>query len=286
MIKIKTFFIQEADKHSKIKELFSIIKVENDKIVLPMEITENRISKIVKKINKKCKKNNVINVVLSKKLNKNPKFINEIEQSGLNIFNGKWLFGYMTYEVINYIMKKTKQEKPKMEISILANNINEQVVDTINQLAKEFKRVNIVTNHINELKYLEERLYNEYGIMITLTNNKRKSLAKASLILNFDFVKDVLNKYNIYENAIIINIEEDMKIYKKRFNGINVNGYEIFSKRAEDFFEIERIKKFYLKDLVETELYRKDSYKNIRKDIIKGLYEIKDLYGNNGVLWR
>lgn len=182
-------------------------------------------------------------------------------------------------------MQKENKKKAETEIAMLVNTINNQTVQIIKDLAKEFKRVNIVTNHINELKFLEEKLYNEQGIMITLTNNKRKSLIKAELILNFDFVEEVLNKYNIYENAIIINIEEGMRIYKKRFNGINVNNYEIKSKRAEEIFEIEKIKKYYLKDLLEAQIYRKDSYKNIRKDITKGLYEIKDLYGNNGVLW-
>ena len=120
--------------------------------------------------------------------------------------------------------------------------------------------------------------------MITITNNKRKSLLKSEIILNFDFVQEVLNEYNIYENAIIINIEGDIKILKKRFNGINVNNYEIKSIISNDLFSVEKLKYFYLKDLAEAEIYRKDSFENIKKDIKKGKYEIKNLYGNNGIV--
>ncbi len=36
-----------------------------------------------------------------------------------------------------------------------------------------------------------------------------------------DFNKELLNRYKINENAIIINLEGNMKIDNKRYNGIN-----------------------------------------------------------------
>ena len=51
----------------------------------------------------------------------------------------------------------------------------------------------------------------------------KKSLVKTPIILNLDFNMQVLNKYKINENAIIINVEGDMKIRSKRFSGINKN---------------------------------------------------------------
>ena len=286
MIKIKTFYIQEDDKPNKIKEFFSLIKIEKDTIIVPKDLKDLKIEKIAKKIKKTCKKNNVHNIAISKKLWENTRFIDLLQGCDINIFDGRWLMLYMTQEVLDFVMKKNNKKKQETEISILTNNSNKEVIENIKIIAKEFKRVNIITNHIEEFKLLEENLYNKYGIMVILTNNKRKSLANAQIILNYDFVKERLNKYNVYENAIIINMEGYMKINKKRFNGVNVIDYEIKSKKAEDLFELEKMNKYYLKDIVEAEIYRKDSFLNIRKDITKGLFEIKELYGNNGALWK
>ena len=96
-----------------------------------------------------------------------------------------------------------------------------------------------------------------------------------------DFNKEVFNNYQIYEEAIIINLEGNMKIESKRFNGININDYEIETGREEIIWR-ENVKKFRTKDLVESVLYMKDTFNNIRKKIIKNNISIKELYGING----
>ena len=95
----------------------------------------------------------------------------------------------------------------------------------------------------------------------------------------------MLNKYKINENAIILNIEGDMKINSKRFAGINVNDYEIGIGR-EDIIWRENMKEFKTKDLVEATLYIKDTFKNIRKKISKNKIFIKELFGENGKIER
>ena len=85
----------------------------------------------------------------------------------------------------------------------------------------------IVTNHISTFKRIEEKLYRNNGILITVTNNRRRSLLKSNIIINVDFPKELLNKFTINDNATIINIEEESKIKKKRFCGKVINNYEI-----------------------------------------------------------
>ena len=52
---------------------------------------------------------------------------------------------------------------------------------------------------------------------------------KSQIILNIDFPKELINKYNIQDEAIIVNVKGTVKINKKRFNGLNINDYEIDS---------------------------------------------------------
>ena len=51
--------------------------------------------------------------------------------------------------------------------------------------------------------------------MITINNNKKKSLTKSDIILNIDFPNELINKYRIAENANIINIKGETKIKQK-----------------------------------------------------------------------
>ena len=94
-----------------------------------------------------------------------------------------------------------------------------------------------------------KEIYQKEGILIVVTNNKKKSLLKPEIILNMDFSKEILNKYKINENAVVLNLEGDMKIEDKRFNGINVNDYEIDVGR-EDIIWRENYKQFRTKDML------------------------------------
>ena len=284
VITIKVFYIKKDDKPNRLKTILNLIKVNNNEMILPYNLKQEKTHIIAKKINKICQKTNTTNIVLAKDLKTNENLIKRINNYNLHIFDGRWLFGYMAYETIDYIINKLNKKKSETEISILINVPTKEVLETIKILAKEYKRINIITNHIAKFKRLEEKLYNKDGIMIVVSNNKKRSLANAEIILNFDFVKENLNKYNIYDEAIIINIEGDMKISKKRFNGINVNNYEISSIRENDNFSVDKLNTYSLKDLVEAELYREDSFKNIRRDVQKGMYCIKELYGKSGVV--
>ena len=288
MIKIKAFFIKEDDKPNLLKQIFNINTVYNSQILVqPIKenYTEKQATKLAKSIRKECKKHGVNKVVLSKKIQNNKMVYNKIYESAINSFDGKWLQKYMAYEILDYILKNKNLKKEETEIAILTNYISNDAVETIKLLAKEYKRINIVTKQINEFKNLEEKIYDEYGMMITVSDNKRKSLLKSEIILNFDFKEKQLNEYNIFEEAIIVNLQGKTKINKKRFNGLIVNDYEIYSTREDDYFGLDKIKNYYIKDLLEESIFRKDSFENIRRNITYGHYKIKELYGLNGKLF-
>lgn len=142
-------------------------------------------------------------------------------------------------------------------------------------VAQNIKRVNIVTNHISKFKKMEEYLYNESGIILNISNNKYKSLLNSELIINMDFPQELINKYEIYDKAVIVNILNRVEIKTKRFNGINVTYYSIYMPKKY------KINGFDNQIVYESEIY-KYGYKQARNCIIKDKIKIKKLVGING----
>ena len=276
---IKTLYLEKVDKP---KFMFQKLKIEQDncKIYANLEKEKN-----IKKVISKIVKAEINAVVLSKELKANLRLINELNSANIHIFDGRWLEKYLTYEILEFILKQKNQKKEETELAITTNEITDSCIQIIKTLAKQYKRVTVVTNHLNKLRKIEKELYDEYGILILVSNNQKKSLAKTQLILNMDFNKEVLNKYKINENAVILNLEGDMIIYNKRFNGINVNNYEIEVGREEIIWRT-NMDKFETKELLEASLYMKDTFDNIRAKIGKYKVLVQEIYGINGKIER
>lgn len=276
---MKTLYIEKMDKPimaiQKIK-----IEQDNCKMCLNLEKEKN-----MKKFIKKLIKNEVTNVVLSKELCENKNLINALNANEINIFDGRWLEKYLSIQILDYIIMQKDIKKEEAEIAITVNQITDLSISIIKLLAKQYKRVTVVTNHIEKLQKIEKEIYDKEGILIVISNNQKKSLLKPQIILNMDFNKELLNKYRINENAIIINLEGNMKIEKKRFNGLNVNDYEIEVGREEIIWR-QNMKNFKTKDLLEAILYVKDTFENISSKIMKNKVSIKELYGINGKIER
>lgn len=267
----------------KIKKLFNIVEFSEDKgkttIILPLFksniIKDKKIIKIAKKINRKLYDNNIENVVLSNYLEENEILKQKLYCQNINILDGRYLFYLLIPEIVDYILKRQKKKLENGEITLLINDFTENNARIITYIAQSVKRVNIVTNHNNKFKKLEEYLYNELGIILNITNNKNKSLANAGLIINIDFPEEIINKYEINSNAIIINIFNEIKIRAKRFNGVNINYYKAYIPKK---YKMEEFKDNLI---YESSIY-KYNYENARKDIITNKIKIKKLIGING----
>ena len=276
---MRTYYLEKMDKPK-----FSIrkYKIEEDNFVVYADLNkEKNVSKIIKVMIK----NDIEYVVLSKTLTENKNFINALNANNIKIFNGRWLEKYLTFEILEYIINQKAIKKEETEIAITTNEITDLTIETIKILSKQYKKLIVVTNHIEKLRRVEKELYDNDGILIVVANNTKKSLLKPKIILNLDFNMQVLNKYKINENAIIINVEGDMKIRSKRFSGININNYEIVVGREENIWR-ENMSVFEHKDLLEATLYIRDTFNNIRRKIMKNKVSIKELYGENGKIER
>lgn len=258
------------------------IKIEQDNCKISLNVEKER---KIKKVIKKLIKNEVTNVVLSKEFDENINFINALNACNINIFDGRWLQKYLVVQILDFIVNQKNIKKEECEIAITVNQITDLSIELIKILAKQYKRLTVVTSHTEKLRKIENEIYEKEGILIVISNNQKKSLLKPQIILNIDFSKEILNKYQVNENAIIINLEGDIKINQKRFNGINVNDYEIEVGREEIIWR-KNMDKFRTKDLLESVLYMKDTFQNICNKIRKNKVSIKELYGVNGKIER
>ena len=278
------FYIQENDKPNVIEKILNRIVIEGNKIIIPIKqqgMSKKRQEKIAQKTMKILERSSSKKIVISKQLGEYKDFVNILDQNNYINVTGKWLYKMLIPEIMDYITKKEKWKKEETHIYILVNDAKDFIIENIKQFAKIYKSITIITNHINKFKKIEEDIYEELGTYITIMNNKKKGLSKAKVIINIDFPKELINQYNIYEKAIIVNMVNNIKINKKRFEGKIIKGYNI---RFENK-NIENIdnEKFDTKVIYESNFYYEQPYKYVREKIKKDGVQIKNLYLQNGV---
>ena len=280
------YYVQETDKPNFLFKLFNIVRLQEDKIILPIgkeKIKSKRAEKLAKKTKRILDKTNCNKIVISKAIKTQEIYKNYLYSYNLNIVEGRWLFEVLSKQILEYVIKKEKMKKEETRLSILVNEITDNFLQNIKEIVKQYKSVNIVTNHIEKFKRIEEKILQEDGIMITVTNNKKKSLAKSEIILNVDFPTELINQYYIYEEAIIINLRGNVKINRKRFNGININDYKMKFNYLDEF-DYDKNNLYDKKDIYEAQIYQKQPYQEIINRIKKDKVKVVGLIGNKTVL--
>ena len=277
------YYIQETDKPKFLFRLFNIIKVKEDKIILPIKeekISIKKAEKLANKTKKILDKTICNKVILSKVIKKQEDYKNYLYSSDINIVKAEQLTEILLLDILNYIKNKKSLKPEELSLTIFVNDISMNMLENLKIIVKEYKRINIITNHIQKFKKLEEDFFDEQGIIITVGNNKRKSALKSNIIINVDFPNELINQYNIYDEAIIINLKGNIKINKKRFTGININDYEIDFDNFEEF-DYEKEMLFDKKDIYEAEFIKNQPFKYSRNDIAKYKVKVTKLFGTN-----
>lgn len=277
------YYIQETDKPKFLFRLFNIIKVKEDKIILPInkeKISIKKAEKLVNKTKKILNKSICNKVVLSKVIKTQEYYKNYLYSSDINIVKAEQLTEILLLDILKYIKNKKKLKQEELSLSIFVNDISMNMLENLKIIVKEYKRINIITNHIQKFKKIEEDFFEEQGIIITVGNNKRKSALKSNIIINVDFPNELINQYNLNNEAIIINLSGNIKINKKRFTGININNYEIDFDNFEEF-DYEKEMLFDKKDIYEAEFIKNQPFKYSRNDLKKNKVKISKLFGIN-----
>ena len=239
-----TFNIATIEKIDKEHLLIIVPKVNDKKIEkIKLQYKKDKIifSKLLKQYQEKYEKEKIINEFLD--------------------------------EILDFIIEKTENEKIKMEmqnIYFLANEYTKKNIDIIEKILQKTKTINIVTRNLKKYMEYEEKLYDEKGILISVTNNRRKSLKNAKIIINIDFKEEELKQYSINRNCIFIKCAGEKYKSIKYFDGTIINDIEVCAN------EIERLKEFELyQDFENTDIYV--GFKNESENV-----RIKNLIGNNG----
>ena len=261
------YYIKETDKPSKISEWLHIVKLENDTIILPITQTsldEKTAYKLAIKTKTILDKTNSKKLVLSKQVKQQEIYVNYLHTYKYEIVDGRWLFQMLLFDVLEYVIEKLKMKREEIKIGILINDISDLAIYVIKKLVTKYKYVKIVTNHIDRFKNVEQKISEEQGIFINVGNNKRKILSKTNIIFNLDFPTELINRYTIYNTATIINFKGNVKIKNKRFDGLNINDYEI------DWKTNPHLEKFEAKDVYEAMQYKnqpiEETLKKIKRD--------------------
>lgn len=172
-------------------------------------------------INMYAKRFNINQLIIEKDL----QFPNECFRTTFKS-NGKLIMRKKMMQIFEYIFSINKENINLENVYVLVNEYTKQNIYAISKLVETFKTVNIVTENLRRFRMLENSLFSK-GILITVSNNKRKSLKNAKYIINIDFDKIRILMYNIKSNSIIINLaDEDIKL-KNNFNGVLVNNFEL-----------------------------------------------------------
>ncbi len=121
-------------------------------------------------------------------------------------------------------------------------------------------------------------MYEKKGIMLVLSNNKKKSLQKAKIIINFDMRQDMFSNYQINRNAVIINLSDSIIEMEKSFNGIIINSIEIddINYKIRNYYLFEYI------DLYESNIIEENKFNKILEKIKEDNIVIKGLLGKRG----
>ena len=236
--------------------------------------------KTYKKLEKSIKINNVQIACLSKKLNNNKEFCEFLNIHNIKIINGKWINGYLLFELIEYISENKEEKLSQQEVSFLVNKNNYLINKNIYKIAKECKNVNIITNKQSQFKSLENKIFEEEGISLNIGNNYKKSLLNSNIIINLDSSEEEINKYNIPKYSCIININDCVKINKKSFEGINILSVKYIINKE---FDIE-FKKFDNNVMYESLISRNSNQENVFNQIKKDNLKIIEVYGKNGII--
>lgn len=264
---------------NKINYNFSIVDIDMGKRCI--YINKKYINRYVhKKINKYLSNHNleglsdntlIANDVIVKDNNK----ISKIKYNP----EGKYLLKVMLYDVIRYLEKIIDTDFRNEDIYIAV--INDKQKNIIMHISELFRSTNIITTRVGHMRRMEKSILKSNDTIISISNNRKKSLRRAKILINFDFNNDLMMEYDINRNCIIINLNNCTMHLKKSFQGCIIDSIQIDYKNRyknhinKDKFDNLDLYSSYIQGL---------NYFEVRKHIKNDNCNIVKLIGTNGFI--
>lgn len=281
---------------AKIKYYLNIITVKQVYnayiLILPLKsISENnRMKKCINNVQKIIKQYNIQTLVIEEKLKKNPVIGQMIqnEEKKVHILDGRGVMPYLVKEIFEFLLEKYNTKLEMEDLCICVKEYKPLYIDNILHLLHYCKNINIITKNIKQFQTLADKIEEKENIIITVTNNKKKSLKKSKLIVNFDFEEEELKKYTIFREAIILTINENGFYESSTYSGIQIRNVEIdTSEDIKEFFsKYNLLEGCSLTTLYESLMNKKENFEQIKSRMEADEIRIIKLYGKNGILWK
>lgn len=251
--------------------------------IFPFDTIRNKKIEIcMKKVKKLIQKYKINSIVLTEELNNYEGFKSEMQQ--VHILDGRGTMPYLIKEIIEYIVTLQKENLQTEDLYICVNENKPVYIENIMYLMYYFKSINIVTKNINTYQKMADKIAEKENIIITVTNNKKKSLRKAKIIINFDFENSQIKKYNIYRKSILLSINKQEPYENIGFDGIQIRQIGIdTSEEIKEFFEkYNLINNCPLTTLYESLINEKQEFLAVKEKMQKDKVKVIKLYGKNG----
>lgn len=294
---MKTIYIKENtnDEELIIKEkLPNFIKKISIKIIkkfniIGKRVEENDVIYTIPNVKNKNSRKKLKDILENENKNLRVVYSNEIKKiTDFNVkqkvLNGKQILLYMTKQVLDYIINidESGEKLELQDIYILQNDFNFETITLIEYLIDKVKSINIITNQISKYRNIEEKLY-ERGYAISISNNKKKALRRARIILNMNFTKEDIVKFNINRDAILINYTNEKLDKLVGFDGIIINKIQInIGNSIRQEFKDRKIFIGFNEDELYESMLGFNKFLNQINRIRDDKIQIEGLIGNNG----
>ena len=264
-------------------KLFNIIilkKMDNNKLLIIPDINKKNVNDRLKNKLKKMGDNYYIVLSINVKKIINLNIINK------KVINGKKVYKYLIESILEYILKTLELEKDTLktlDLYIMQKEFDEEVNIFINNMVNKVRNIVVITDDINKYENWSKKNLEPNGLFILALNNKKKSLKKAKIIINFNYKKDEFIKFNINRNSIIVNMQGERIDNLLGFDGIIINNVLIkLNEEKENYFKKFNIyNEFNILELYESSIIR-EGYTQKLKEFINNDIKIVNLIGNNG----
>lgn len=254
------------------KGKFVIQKIDRMECIVIPEVNRKLLSRLKILADIRCWNN----LCVSNNLLKNPDFLTFASQNSFKIMDGRWLLKNMIDQAVECVMENNHQKLETKEVSILCNHADDTAIEKIKEIASKAKICNVLTGQIKQFQKTEEEIYRTNGILLNVSSNYKKALLKSSVIINFDFSKKELEKRCIFaKDSVLINVKENVEISKKYWEGKNITFFAIDMPEKYEAYQ-EAFEGFDDTILYESFIYKKTSYRNIKKELLED--DLKILY--------
>lgn len=283
----------------KIKKWLHIITVKEIYLglifILPIANLEKngqrQLKKCIPKVKRLMKKYHVQQIVLAEELRTNEMFLQEFQsnrkvEEQVHILDGTGMMPYLVKDIVEFISQKQGRTPELEDLYLLIKKEDYSYKDNIVFLAQHFKTVNIVTTSLKAYQKFAKQLEEKQDIIVTVTNNKKKSLKRARWIINFDLMTQEIQKYTINRNATIIYLNKQGIYEQNNFEGLHIcqAGIDV-SQEIKGFFEKQHLlNQCSLTILYESTIEKGKSFRKVIEGIQKDKVKVKRLYGRRGIL--